>query len=176
MTLQHTPILPPRPDTEEVLFAARWLSTMEQGRGALDAVLEHYPHPIEQREAHVAASFIVWLGTHAGKSFLGRASALCRHMPPEDACVAAWAVSNRRKRYVNFGTRMLEHCVADRLVDDQSNTRLPGTAPSVRDYEVVEHVAAWIGSPDGQGFIRQCELDCERANRERRLRHRAESF
>jgi hypothetical protein len=180
MRLKHKPIIPPRADCEEAIFASEWELLMSHGScNTLGCVLEHYPHKIGQREAHVVAGFICWLGSGIGKTFLNRAEYLSAVLHPRDAYLAAWAIQNRRLRQLNNGMRTLEHCVGDRCdyasvfegQISEGKVRLPSREPTARDYEVVEHVAAWLGSKNGQDFLGRCERDCKRLSREHSLRH-----
>jgi hypothetical protein len=169
--LQHVPIIPPREGLEEAIYAARWAThTLSNGDHPIHAALSAYPHPIGQREAHVAASFACWLGTNLGKAFLHRGGILKAHMAAQEAYVAAWAVQNHRKSAVNHGQRTLEHLAADSF-SPVNGIRYPSSEPSARDYEVADHMAAWIGSYEGGEFLRRCTQDVERDHRERRMRH-----
>lgn len=164
MAITHAPIRPPRNMIEEQVYARRWAELMGSpsgydDRNYLEAVLIHYDTRVGQREASVAASFICWLGTNIGKSFLSEGRRLTPHFQvPQDAYHAAWSVHNRRRFASNNGWRSVEYFC--RTEEDQKANVMP--RPSANDYEVVEHVAEWLGSAEGQDFIAGCETEIER--------------
>lgn len=179
VVLDHSPIRPPRDGfIGEAVFAEFWKTRMgldrdwisPVDRGALGDILEHLDGPVSQRDASVAASFVCWLGTNAGSSFLDQAAALSclvRHDAPS-AYVAEWAAKNRRLRHVNLGWRSIELFMMPREQSDRVN-RLgahpgPGEAVEItaRDLEVADQIAAWLGSEDGRQFCRDARDEITR--------------
>lgn len=114
--LIHQPIRPPRDMIEERVYSRHWQALMEDNRGRdrspLEQILISYPEPIDQRAASIAASFICWLGTNVGCSFL-RMGRRLSELP--ELCgqgyVAAWGVQNRRFHATNGGARAVEFLV-----------------------------------------------------------------
>lgn len=165
MPLSHAPIRPPRVPSEEQIFARRWEELMnrapkdEYDAAPLEAVLRACPFPADQRAASVAASFICWLGTAVGLSFLTLGNSLREKMHSRHhAYAAAWGVANLRQFGLNSGARTIEFLV--RSTEDQQANRFTGV--SVTDLEVLEQVAAWLGTDEGQEFIRGCEAEVAR--------------
>ena len=164
MTIKHVAIRPARNMIGEQVFARRWLLLMEKEnnhteRSNFEWVLASYPYPIDQRAASVAASFIVWLGTNVGGSFLALAKEFnAVHAARSSAYVAAWAVMNVRSfghnsyaRQIDFLTRTVEELSKDIFSE-----------VSIRDLEVADQVAFWLGSEDGQNFLNGCAAEISR--------------
>jgi len=157
MNLQHIPINPPRAGYHgEAVYAAHWIELMSKSASALHRLLFNFPWEPGQREATVAATFVCWLGTNMGQSFLNEGKRLSGHFFLGDSYLAAWACHNRRSRGVNSSWRSLEHMMnvggRDACIPDLS----------AHDYEAVEHIAHWLGSQDGQAFIAGCQAEIER--------------
>jgi len=179
VALDHSPIRPPRDGfIGEAVFAELWKARMDLARdwispvdrGALGEILDHLEQPVTQRDASVAASFISWLGTNVGSSFLDQTDALSclvRHDAPS-AYVAEWAAKNRRLRHVNLGWRSIELFMMTKEQSDRVNRE--GTRPgpgeavdiTVRDLEVAEQIAAWLGTTDGRQFCRDAHDEITR--------------
>jgi hypothetical protein len=75
-------------------------------------------------------------------------------------------MSNVRRSGVNGDVRAIEFVLAPE--DHFEHTVMRGYVltrepePSVRDIEVVEHLAVWLGSDAGWDFIAGCEREIER--------------
>lgn len=165
MNLHHTPIRPPRDMVEEQVYARRWADLMAQApchegrRPLLEHILLSYPAAVDQRAASVAASFICWLGTNVGLSFLQlghsiRDNTSCKY----DAYVAAWGARNTRRFAINSGARMIEFLL--RTEEQLDANTFP--VVSANDLEVLEQVALWLGSEEGQAFLTGCEAEINR--------------
>jgi hypothetical protein len=126
--------------------------------GMLNQILIGYPCGVDQRAASVAASMICWLGTNVGKCFLMLGAEIRNSTSCLDAYAAAWGASNLRKFGMNSGARQIEFLV--RSHDDQNQNVFPEV--SVRDLEVLEQVAIWLGREEGQAFLQGCEDEIER--------------
>lgn len=101
--------------------------------------------PINQRDATTAASFVCWLGTNAGACYLLASS---KRIPVRgwDAYLLQWANHNVRHSYVNGGKRTIEAILRE---------------PTIRDAEVIEKVAEWLATDDGQALIRAADAEIE---------------
>ena len=166
----HSPITAPRSDHHgEQVFAALWQALMarEPGEWAytmanhmLCAVLRWRDDEVTQRSASVAATFVKWLGTACGASFLLDCERLAAQHPGSGhGYLMAWAVENERKSWLNSGFRAIEHILAlpeNRTTGALSTLR---TAPalSVDDYEVIEAVVFWLSGTEGLEFVAQCK-------------------
>jgi hypothetical protein len=164
--VKHVPIRPPRDMCEEQVFARRWRELMEMpsgdewSRGPLHTILIGYPYEVDQRAASVAASFITWLGTNVGKCFLDLGNKIRDNVPDAvyTAYLAAWGVQNSRRFGNNSNARQIEFLV--RTQADMEKDFFPEV--SVKDLEVLEQVALWLGLNEGQKFIRKCEDEIDR--------------
>lgn len=146
--LVHRPMRAPHPDhIGENVFAERWRD-LTAPVGTLSAILGSYRHDIDQREATVAASFVCMLGCNLGNALVAQAKRLAR-TEGALAFLAAWAMSNVRRSGVNGDVRAIEFVLAPE--DHFEHTVMRGYVltrepePSVRDIEVVEHLAVWLG-------------------------------
>lgn len=129
---------------------------------------------IDQADATMAATLVQWLGTNAGACLIHQARALQRSgLSGPEAFVAAWAIRNARRRATNSDLRSIESMMIPpgepRNLDGD-----PHRAPEItlRQYETAEHVCAWLGSPEGQGFIAAREREIEAYDAHERLRMR----
>lgn len=164
MSLSHTPVRPPRNLIEEQVFARRWQEQMsasyEEGEHSpLEHLLLSYPAQVDQRAASVAASFVCWLGTNVGMDFLRlghsiRDKTYCGH----EAYVAAWGVKNLRRFGHSSQARTIEFLV--RTTEEQAADVFPEV--STNDLEVLEQLALWLGTEEGQAFLTGCEEEIRR--------------
>jgi hypothetical protein len=162
--LNHTPIRPPRDMIEEQVYARRWETLMSEVPtyeydDNFKRILISYDGNIDQKAASVAASFVCWLGTAVGRDFLRMAENIRNNTYCNfEAYVAAWSVTNMRRFATNSNARAIEFLV--RTVDEQKANVFPRV--STRDLEVVDFVALWLGSEDGQEFLKGCEYEIKR--------------
>lgn len=159
MTLHHVAIRPVRHDMiGEVVYARRWHELMN-GVCQIHMVLAGYPYPVGQREASVAASFITWLGTNVGASLLDIAQEfkLVRAVP-SFAYVAAWSVLNVRSFGHNSNARQIEFLT--RTTEEMEANVF--SEVSVRDLEVIDQIALWLGTEEGQKFLEGCMKEIEK--------------
>ena len=164
MPLKHVAIRIARDMVGEQVFARRWQEFAEKECGnstGFEYVLRGYPYPLDQRAASVAASFITWLGTNVGGSLLGIAEEfkLARAVP-SFAYVAAWSVMNVRSVGISSNARQIEFLT--RTQEELEKNVF--SEVSVRDLEVVDQLTLWLGSHDGQGFLKGCADEISRRN------------
>lgn len=175
MQLVHEPIRPVRQEVlGELVFVEQWQSLMDAKPERLDEddercwlrlILRDMDIPVTQRHATVAASLVCWYGTNCGSSFLqgGKSAAAANPRRPGPAWVGAWAQENHRVYGSGGGYRTLEHILA--LDTDRTRDGLVGLwrTPdlAVDDFEVAEHVCAWLGSNAGAQFLAACEARIE---------------
>lgn len=164
MNLKHVGIRPVRDMVGEQVFARRWQEFAEKecdGRTGFDYVLRAYPYPLDQRAASVAASFITWLGTNVGGSFLEVAEEfkLARTFP-SFSYVAAWGVMNVRSLGTSSNARQIEFLT--RTQEELEKNVF--SEVSVRDLEAVDQLTLWLGSDDGQEFLKGCANEISRRN------------
>jgi hypothetical protein len=183
LNITHEPINMPRKlHIGEQVFYAEWKRLMTRSLDVFDdsvIFLEHILHhlslTVNQRHATVCASFIKWLGTNCGRSFLHDANRFSKSdffTSKEKAFLACWALENHRHRSFNRGGRVTEHLL--RNYENGFSNEFP--EPSADDYEVIDHLVYWLGSNDGIEFVSECvkkiddinsiESTIERMNRE----------
>lgn len=157
LPILHQPLIPPRADLAlERFFAEQWrllmASEIESEHAditPLGAILYPLTDTPDQRQAALAASFVTWLGTNCGQSFLIQADRLAGDLGSQHGYLAAWAIQNHRRHAVNSGLRTIEH-----LAQLAAGGRLPNL--TLDDAEVIEHVVAWLATDEGQGFLADC--------------------
>jgi hypothetical protein len=178
----HEPVRPARKGhTGEQVYLQTWQKLMgeddENGLSgeALACILSPLPRYIEQRDATVAASFMCWLGTNCGQSFMHNARNLLTKIGllwEGNAFIMAFARENYRHRAVNDGYTMAEYLLAPETFY-RGGTLRRHPEVSADDLEALSHLAAWLGSKEGQAFIKQAEDGIKNRLREeeaRRLR------
>lgn len=164
----HSPIRPPRESHHgEQVFSEKWAELMQRMPGMYDdystnVILQQILHAgdsLTQRMATVAASFVVWLGTNCGRGFIDTARRRAKEgMMREQAFIAEWAIENHRHTWMNSGFRVIEYILA--TPDCMINGQLKYCPDySADDCEVIEKVAYWLGSSDGEAFIASCEKE-----------------
>lgn len=181
--IKHEPERAVRPDVYgEGIFLECWQRhlqiTPEYGDGYANErfqciLSDMTPFPT-QRDATVAASFIIWLGTNCGNFYLFEAKRRFTHLTDReadrpDAYLFEWVRQNRRISCVNGGRRTIEALVEE---------------PTYRDAEVCEVIAHYLGTPEGQAVIAEAEAEIEatrkaindRNSREARARRRADAL
>ncbi len=159
MTLQHDPIRPVRHEVlGEFVFAEQWKLLMEakpywlyESREAgewLDSILSPICSRADQRMATVAATFVTWLGSGLGKSFIQRARLLNASLSASQlalshlAWVSTWAQMNFRQHGVSGGFRLIEDLLAAPEDFDERGDLQRCPTLSVEDYEVVDQQCA----------------------------------
>lgn len=170
-SLSHEPIREARKDViGEVVMIANWKTFMSE------EVLRAYDHwemvpplfhilpcDLNQRAATVAASFIRWIGTNCGRSFLDQGQKMMgAHR--ENGYLLAWTLENQRKS----GARTIDYVLSPA-------TNYAPTSPcwssglkekpfiTDTDCEVIESIACWLGSPDGQHYLATSESHIQQA-------------
>ena len=181
--LSHQPVNPPRENHREEMYARAWAvwATAHPPRAHDDLDATHFdwmfsdlPWVPGQQEAHVAASLMCWLGTNCGQDFLDDVrrlqAVIGNQYAPESAFAMQWALENQRRTSVNHGRRILEFGLTPREKMNAGEIE----ALSGRDFEAAECVMAWLGTLDGQQFLRACKSDCVNSEtRERAARRSA---
>lgn len=112
----HIPLAPPRKGTPgEGIYLELWREWATKNPAEWRQIFHECNHPIRQRAASVAASFMVFMGCNGGLCFTHQAKELAdRGAFPyrEAAFLAAWALENRRRTGVNSGLRTSEYMLA----------------------------------------------------------------
>lgn len=157
-TLQHVPFRPARKDLAEAVFLNEWKALNTQLPTLLTSILGQRPG---QRDARVAASFITWIGTQAGASFLAMAKGHVETFSyPQPAYLATWALVNRRERHVSAGVRTIEIILSDEdlFKKDRSyaRSRAARLPISMSDMDVIESMVTWISTAQGDAFLDHC--------------------
>ena len=134
-------VVPPLADSSDEI---------ECHEGRLGQILPNIRARLTDRHSRVAASFIMWLGTNCGKSIIRTDLPFYRPRFEHDTCFAAWARDNLRKSYVNGGFR-----VSDFLTSDDPSK--PTVCSDAVEVEIMDHLAAWLDSGEGQQFIARAE-------------------
>jgi hypothetical protein len=188
--LVHRPMQPPRVGhVGEQVFASLWEARMvSTGDTTVDDdahpfwnVLGDFSGQVTQRQATAVASVVCWLGTSCGLALLQRAQhevAACR-WDEWHAYLLAWTLENHRRQSVNHGVRTVEYLMAPptTIARDTRNctsglTELPTL--SADELEAIDHLMVWLGTSDGQDFLRVTEAEVSRLGKEQRLVREAE--
>lgn len=112
----------------------------------LHNMLVHSPYTVDEHVTRIVASFMCWLGTNCGQSFLNSARQLTKQFNSMDrGYYIAWALENRRESSVNSGVRTLEGIV-------QQKCEL-----TAADYEIIEYAVHWLSTIDGQYYLKEAE-------------------
>ena len=173
---RHASVRPTREDiVGEVVYSERWRELAsrpaewsdEPDDDMLATAIGGIVGRPDARDATVVASIAQWLGTNAGSAFLHMAAALRGAGPgfPGGATNAhhlAWCATNARRWGIR-GRRALESI----LLPEATGPGMSGTVPAVgglppvtlRDHEVAEAWAMWLGSPDGAAFLEGCSAE-----------------
>lgn len=145
----HEPIRRVRNSVGERVFYQSWKAMMEADSEKFDEILRSHVYPISQTDAETAASFITWLGTSIGSAFLDKAENLKEACQPMQY-VAAWAIFNFRQA----GQKRQIACLTITLAEFDGLVR---DEVSIRELEVIEQLAYWLGCEEGQKFLSQCK-------------------
>lgn len=188
--LDHSALMPPRKGcVGETVYAAGWTTLMcmrsdfsAPPNELLGDILQMC-EPLTQRHATVAASFITWLGTNCGLSFLMECRRYAKGEPEcayqlgtSKAWLGQWAWDNRRRIGVNGGYRTIEHILS---TPECFGTGAHGITVlmhspdlTAEDYETIEHLVAWLPTERGQKFLAVCDLEIEERRNELNLFNR----
>lgn len=176
LPLQHEPLRPVRPDVlGEVAYMRIWGEWMGRWAGEasdydlpLQAILRR--SVVTQRQASVAASFIRWLGTNIGRSFVEEAERMATqapfHLPyrREDAFLCEWAIQNKLGcMYAPLLSTELNSVV----LCAGASVLAPGAVPELTldDCWVIELLVLWLGSEEGARFIASASAELQSAVR-----------
>jgi len=140
--LVHEPLISPQLDaTRSMAYLVAWQELMsrpvpghEDGQGwcLLHTILSDLPNGVTQLHASVAATFVTWLGTHAGLEFLESARILS----------------------IELGDSQLGYSLAWSKFSRQPQDVDQFLAVFTLDCEVVHIIAQWLGSSDGISLTR----------------------
>jgi hypothetical protein len=178
LVLKHRPFRRARNGfAGECMFSSAWSRLMQsppvedddnpRGQATkLEIILGNYPHEIGNRQSSIAASFVQWLGTNCGLSFLMSAKDLGKKLDSKHhGFLAAWAIENTRHSNVNYGVRTIEAVLA---ADDygQSQDLFSLRRPNVpvltaADIEVVDALVSWLSTEEGLEFVETCQVEIE---------------
>lgn len=112
----------------------------------LHDMLLRSPYTVNEHVTRIVASFMCWLGTNCGLSFLTSAKQLTKQFNSMDrGYYIAWALENRRESSVNSGVRTLEGIT-------QNHCEL-----TAADYEIIEYAVRWLATSDGQNYLKESE-------------------
>lgn len=178
MAIKHIPLRAPRTGMAEAVFVAEWQRWNPRETQLLGRLLGR-KRP-SQRDAQVAASFVSWLGTNVGSSYLHQARqrlALGSEDFAEAAYLTAWALTNRRKL---DGLRVVEFILAKDQdinkglslweMNNHKVLRSDMADVTLRDLDVIESIVSWLATSEGAMFIETCcALDVAEANRRRQV-------
>lgn len=134
-----------------------------------------------QRRASVATSFIKWLGTNIGRTFLEDADKTYDAL--KDARLfpnyrsSAYAMAWARRNNDTDGQQRLTIVAESYETGHHGMAVLDKYACSYDDIRVIEEMAAWLGTDSGQRFVKTCRLKIGRAaKRDKSRRHAAENI
>jgi hypothetical protein len=161
MNIKHIPIRKIREDMNEAIYLKIWQNL---NKSPLLSRILNRNRP-SQRDAQVAASFVSWLGTGVGDSFLYQAKQRLKNGSEdfsESAYITAWAITNKRKI---DNTRIIEFILSR---DEDWHTELHHKTIkknhvqiSLSDLDVVESIIVWLSTSEGDLFINTCIKSCE---------------
>lgn len=110
-----------------------------------------YPNAHDTR---IASNMIRWLGTNAGQAYLHNAQFYTtKGMPSDISYLAAWTSENIRVRSFNRGS------IPRDGLTRKFNEACPDS--TVRDVEILDQVAKWLGGRDGQDYLQACEANIQ---------------
>lgn len=175
--LAHVPISPPRKNHDgEASYLELWqrfvgrLTDEELGEIFRETLYEN----LTQRQASVAATFVMWLGTNCGRGMIQEADGGKREPDAYRAdwhlrYLRRWEMENRRESGVNGGIRYCEAILSpQRSGPDHLSSRTVPTV-TIEDLDVIDCICRWLATQDGQAFLRAAEAKVEAASRARRL-------
>lgn len=124
------------------------------------------------RQSIAIISFISYLGTNGGFSFLQEAESIynkSKFNSRSDAYLFAWVCHNKRVRGINFEYKAIEYILSP-LDKRSSHYGLlnfnPDSIP-ISVYESVEAAVIWLGTPLGQRYLLKCEQEIINVQAER---------
>lgn len=186
--LSHEPIIPPRDGhVGELVYSTAWRIQMETAPeecAAPNARLQDILYlmgPLTQRQATVAATFVMWLGTNVGLGFVSacKMAISSSTLTPYRAWLEQWGWTNRRQSYLNYGLRSIELILAPAELYCAGQHGIGGLsrAPdlSADDYETVEHLLEWLSGTEGGEFLSACDAEIEARRVGEHLRRRLEA-
>lgn len=170
MNIIHKPIRPVRDDVVgEFVFSTAWekMATRvfphdEEEVGVFLDLAKYHRIPDLQRGASVAASFMTWLGTNCGNSFLHEASNRTRN----PKYLLEWAKENRRQYGINNNIRTIEFLIAP---EDHFKNGSLHKYPDVlfQDCEVIEMMCEWLERTNAQKMLKDCAYEIKIRHSER---------
>ena len=169
-SIVHKPIRPVRDDVVgEVVFSAAWekMATRvfnhdEEEVGVFLDLAKYHRLPDLERAARVAASFMTWLGTNCGNSFLHEAS----NRKGRHRYLLEWGKENRREYGINNNVRTIEFLIAP---EDHFKNGALIKYPQVlfQDCEVVEMMCEWLERNNAQQMLKDCAYEIKIRHSER---------
>ena len=161
-TAQHTPFRPARKDLAEICFLSQWQALNAESPSLLPGILGR--SRCDVRSARIAASFITWIGSNVGASFIEMAKARIEDFTyAEPAYLATWALVNRRQAHVNSGVRAIEVILSPEnlfgLTPYWDQQRASKLSISLADIDVIESMVSWLSTPHADAFVNSCTTE-----------------
>lgn len=169
--LVHEPLADVGSTIGENSFAAVWQEHMQRPASESNAapaqpnfaaiMAGRVPSGINQRCAHVAATFFAWLGTEGGQVMMHQMQTMSAFLMPHEAWIAALALDNRRRPDKHDGTRLME-----RLLASGGKKGAGSKTIGLSDLDVLEAVVVYLASADGVALLKRAQREFEQARRE----------
>jgi hypothetical protein len=175
--IEHIPIAPPRKGHEgEQAYLDLWKRFMARcDEDALESMFSAtaYRRLATQRQASVAASFVLWLGTNCGTAMLRTAqdSMTTGGYRNDPSCryLRQWELENRRAMFINGGLRCVEAILTPERSGGGQLTLHNVPTVTVDDLDVIDCICMWLATQDGQHFIKAADAQITALQRARYL-------
>jgi hypothetical protein len=157
MFLEHIPFCPPRTAaTGERIYLQLWLEFVTKSREEFENIFHDMPYPIDQQVASIAASFMVFMGCNGGADFTNEANRLCSQFDNrQSAFLAAFAIRNQRRSWMNSGLRFAETMLARKPPIEYSGgvstinwVHVPELTQ--KDMDALECMVLWWSTPQAE--------------------------
>lgn len=161
--LQHLPVNPARAGLERE-YLQEWLKFATRHPQEWHEVFTSHPVNPGQREATIAASFVVFMATSAGREFLQLAMKLHASKvlgSKEEAFLAAWGVRNARWKWMNQGNTYAEFMVSPPNPTKQQVQKLGGD-----DLAAIECMVTWWSGSAAEKMRERAEARHEMSTRQ----------
>jgi hypothetical protein len=179
--IEHIPLAAPRKNHDgEAAYLELWQRFMARcDEEALESIFRNttYHTLHTQRQASVAASFVLWLGTNCGRGLITEADADWNRSPQRDSYrfgrdtryLRRWEMENRRDGAINHGIRYCEAILAPERSTGAELALRDVPIVTVDDLDVIDCILVWLSTHDGQNFLKAAEARVEAASRARYL-------
>lgn len=131
---------------------------MYEASNGIEWFFDNMPYVVTERDFHVIASLLSWLGSNCGRCFVQEAFQYEDKLESlEKGFLLSWADWNKRKSWMNNGCTLIEHLLTppEHLNSHQEITCVANRHVTIHDVEIINYMTLWFATNDGVEYLKK---------------------